>query len=143
MEDKGGSAQKQLSLVVYASGELDLDISPQELRKMKKQILSIIQLTEGIWYKHEEIYLKMSLTNTLILLKLILTYRMEITNLIRIFYDLVMCLKVSSLEFKNEILSMVLFLTFSERYTSFANNLICGRNFITLCNMKMGFFQKI
>lgn len=36
MEDKGGSAQKQLSLVVYASGELDLDISPQELRKMKK-----------------------------------------------------------------------------------------------------------
>ena len=147
--------------VVFAPEELTEDISVAERREMEKWAFTTLQLAmgenviseisgettaKGIWTKLEDLYLKKSLTNRLILLKTFFTMRMRdgtsIKEHLSFFDDLVMKMKTVDLKVDEEQQAMLLLCSLPERYTGFANSLIFARDTLTVRDVKSGLLSE-
>ena len=116
---------------------------------MGKNVISEISqetTARGIWKKLEDLYMKKSLTNRLILLKTFFTYKMKegssIKTHLSVFDDLFM--KTTSIELKidEEQKAMVMLCLLPERYTGFANSLIYGRDTLELDDLNTVYSMK-
>lgn len=97
---------------------------------------------KGIWDKLEELCLKKSLTNRLILLKMLFTFNIMEGSTAHVhlntFDDHIMKLKSADLKLEEESLAMILLLSLPNRYTGFANSMIYERDTIMLSDVKTG-----
>ena len=141
--------------VVFDTETLPANTSDVEREEMKEWAFTTLQLAmgenviseissettpKGIWNKLEELYMKKSLTNRLILLRTFFTYKIkEGTSLkahLNVFDDLLMKMKAVDLKIEEEQKAMILLCSFPERYTGFSNSLIYGRDTLTLDDVK-------
>lgn len=147
--------------VVFDTETLPADISSVELEEMEEWAFTTLQLAmgknviseisqettaKGIWKKLEDLYMKKSLTNRLILLKTFFTYKMKegssIKTHLSVFDDLLMKMKSVELKVDEEQKAMILLCSLPERYTGFANSLIYGRDTLTLDDVKTGLLSE-
>ena len=97
---------------------------------------------KGILDKLEDLYMKKSLTNRLILLRTFFTYKMkEGTSLkahLNTFDDFLMKMKAVDLKIEEEQKAMILLCSLLDCYTGFSNSLIYSRDTLTLDDVKTG-----
>lgn len=150
--------RNQVHCVVYEVDKLTPDISAEEIEEwalttlqvaMGEKVISEISsetTARGIWNKLEELYLTKSLTNRLILLRTFFTYKMKegtpIKSHLNVLDDLIMKMKSVDLKIDEEQMVMFLLCSLPERYTSFANFLIYGRDTITMADVKTGLLSE-
>jgi transposase InsO family protein len=102
----------------------------------------------GIWSKLENLYLKKTLTNRLLLMRSCLFFKMKegatIKSHMTEFEDIVMKLKATDalLAKDEEALAMILLYSLPEKYSQFTNSFIYGRETLSLSDVKTGMISE-
>ncbi|KAJ9536138.1 hypothetical protein OSB04_un000681 [Centaurea solstitialis] len=149
--------------VVFAKDELDPNMSDLKAKEMEAWAFTTLQMAmgenviseivsektaSGIWSKLENLYLKKTLTNRLLLMRSCLFFKMKegatIKSHMTEFEDIVMKLKATDalLGKDEEALAMILLYSLPEKYSNFTNSFIYGRDTLSLSDVKTGMISE-
>ncbi|KAJ9546691.1 hypothetical protein OSB04_019234 [Centaurea solstitialis] len=149
--------------VVFAKDELHPNISDLKAREMEAWAFTTLRMVmgenviyeivsektaSGIWSKLENLYLKRTLTNRLLLMRSCLFFKMKegatIKSHMTEFEDIVMKLKTTDvlLGKDEEALAMILLYSLPEKYSHFTNSFIYGRDTLSLSDVKAGMISE-
>ncbi|KAJ9557676.1 hypothetical protein OSB04_012290 [Centaurea solstitialis] len=149
--------------VVFAKDEFDPNMSDLKAIEMEVWAFTTLQMAMGenaiseivsektalgIWSKLENLYLKKTLTNRLLLMRSCLFFKMKegatIKSHMTEFEDIVMKLKATDvlLGKDEEALAMILLYSLPEKYSHFINSFIFRRDTLSLSDVKVGMISE-